>query len=45
MTTHAPFDAHTGLFPCCGAHYLERLMTGDAMDADPAEVDCGKAGQ
>ena len=43
MTTHAPFDAHTGLFPCCGAHFVERLYSGDAMDDDPELVTCGKA--
>lgn len=43
MTTHAPFDAHTGLFPCCGAHYLAHLFSGDAMDTDPHAVNCGKA--
>ena len=42
MTTHAPFDAHTGLFPCCGLHFVECLYSGDAMDTDQAEVDCGK---
>jgi hypothetical protein len=43
VTTHAQFDAHTGLFPCCGAHLLESFGTSDAMDTDPELVTCGKA--
>jgi hypothetical protein len=40
MTTHAQMDGRTGILPCCGAHWVSRLFSGDGSTDNPEEIDC-----